>query len=216
MKSPTRPAKCLLQMYSITYKCTVNPHSVPFETESLIRVPSASLNLDSCFPVCVCVWVSMTGWRSTNTARSWRCSLESTTWVEPNAASGACGSSCTATTRRRCALTDTFSSSPKAAHLGAKVRGRTQHLRWGHPFWAICVFSLVDNLYSVSHVFVCLNLDKTNLLVCRSNQGLDVPLSPSLFKHSISQMVFHKIRKEDLEIVRFMRYVFYVCVIVSL
>ncbi|XP_062410026.1 tyrosine-protein kinase JAK2a isoform X2 [Sardina pilchardus] len=42
--------------------------------------------------------------------------------------------------------------------------------------------------------------DKTNLLVCRRNQGLDVPLSPSLFKHSISQMVFHKIRKEDLEV----------------
>ncbi|XP_063066831.1 tyrosine-protein kinase JAK2a isoform X2 [Engraulis encrasicolus] len=42
--------------------------------------------------------------------------------------------------------------------------------------------------------------DKTNLLVCRSNQGLAMPLSPSLAKHSISQMVFHKIRKEDLEI----------------
>lgn len=42
--------------------------------------------------------------------------------------------------------------------------------------------------------------DKTNLLVCRSNQGLEVPRSPSLCKHSISQMVFHKIRKEDLEI----------------
>ncbi|KAM7369104.1 hypothetical protein PAMP_013401 [Pampus punctatissimus] len=42
--------------------------------------------------------------------------------------------------------------------------------------------------------------DKSNLLVCRSNQGAEVPLSPSLHKHNISQMVFHKIRKEDLEI----------------
>uniref|UniRef100_UPI0037E7AD42 tyrosine-protein kinase JAK2a isoform X2 n=1 Tax=Semicossyphus pulcher TaxID=241346 RepID=UPI0037E7AD42 len=42
--------------------------------------------------------------------------------------------------------------------------------------------------------------DKSNLLVCRSNQGEEVPLSPSLHKHNISQMVFHKIRKEDLVI----------------
>ncbi|XP_062290858.1 tyrosine-protein kinase JAK2a isoform X2 [Scomber scombrus] len=40
--------------------------------------------------------------------------------------------------------------------------------------------------------------DKSNMLVCRSNQGAEVPLSPSLHKHDISQMVFHKIRKEDL------------------
>uniref|UniRef100_A0A665VND6 Tyrosine-protein kinase n=1 Tax=Echeneis naucrates TaxID=173247 RepID=A0A665VND6_ECHNA len=39
--------------------------------------------------------------------------------------------------------------------------------------------------------------DKSNLLVCRNNQGAEVPLSPYLHKH-ISQMVFHKIRKEDL------------------
>ncbi|XP_033503192.1 tyrosine-protein kinase JAK2a [Epinephelus lanceolatus] len=42
--------------------------------------------------------------------------------------------------------------------------------------------------------------DKSNLVVCRNNQGADVPLSPSLHKHNISQMVFHKIRKEDLVI----------------
>ncbi|XP_047425325.1 tyrosine-protein kinase JAK2a [Mugil cephalus] len=42
--------------------------------------------------------------------------------------------------------------------------------------------------------------DKSNLLVCRNNHGADVPLSPSLQKHTISQMVFHKIRKEDLVI----------------
>ncbi|KAG7498689.1 tyrosine-protein kinase JAK2-like [Solea senegalensis] len=41
--------------------------------------------------------------------------------------------------------------------------------------------------------------EKSNLLVCRNNQGAEVPLSPSLHKH-ISQMVFHKIRKEDLNI----------------
>uniref|UniRef100_A0A8C8MN70 Tyrosine-protein kinase n=1 Tax=Oncorhynchus tshawytscha TaxID=74940 RepID=A0A8C8MN70_ONCTS len=41
--------------------------------------------------------------------------------------------------------------------------------------------------------------DKSNLLVCRGNQGAEVPLSPSLHRH-ISQMVFHKIRKEDLVI----------------
>lgn len=42
--------------------------------------------------------------------------------------------------------------------------------------------------------------DKSNLLVCRNNQGAEVPLSPSLHKNSISQMVFHKIRREDLVI----------------
>ncbi|KAJ0057158.1 hypothetical protein NL108_002092, partial [Boleophthalmus pectinirostris] len=42
--------------------------------------------------------------------------------------------------------------------------------------------------------------DKSNLLVCRNSQGADVPLSPSLQKHNISQMVFHKIRREDLVI----------------
>ncbi|XP_070707260.1 tyrosine-protein kinase JAK2a [Pempheris klunzingeri] len=42
--------------------------------------------------------------------------------------------------------------------------------------------------------------DKSNLLVCRNNQGAEVPVSPSLHKHNISQMVFHKIRKEDLVI----------------
>uniref|UniRef100_A0A673WR34 Tyrosine-protein kinase n=1 Tax=Salmo trutta TaxID=8032 RepID=A0A673WR34_SALTR len=41
--------------------------------------------------------------------------------------------------------------------------------------------------------------DKSNLLVCRGNQGAEVPPSPSLHRH-ISQMVFHKIRKEDLVI----------------
>ncbi|KAI4817145.1 hypothetical protein KUCAC02_009424 [Chaenocephalus aceratus] len=40
--------------------------------------------------------------------------------------------------------------------------------------------------------------EKSNLVVCRNNHGADVPLSPSLHKHNISQMVFHKIRKEDL------------------
>ncbi|XP_054612501.1 tyrosine-protein kinase JAK2a isoform X4 [Dunckerocampus dactyliophorus] len=38
---------------------------------------------------------------------------------------------------------------------------------------------------------------KSNLLVCRNNQSPEVLLSPSLHKN-ISQMVFHKIRKEDL------------------
>ncbi|XP_036384156.1 tyrosine-protein kinase JAK2-like isoform X2 [Megalops cyprinoides] len=42
--------------------------------------------------------------------------------------------------------------------------------------------------------------DKSNLLVCRTSQGSEVPLSPSLQRHNISQMVFHKIRKEDLDI----------------
>ncbi|KAM4532916.1 tyrosine-protein kinase JAK2a [Fundulus diaphanus] len=39
--------------------------------------------------------------------------------------------------------------------------------------------------------------DKSNMLVCRNNQGTELPLSPSLHKH-ISQMVFHKIHREDL------------------
>ncbi|XP_075901103.1 tyrosine-protein kinase JAK2a isoform X2 [Nelusetta ayraudi] len=42
--------------------------------------------------------------------------------------------------------------------------------------------------------------DKSNLLVCRNNGGEDVPLSPSHHRHDISQMVFHKIRREDLDI----------------
>lgn len=40
--------------------------------------------------------------------------------------------------------------------------------------------------------------DKSNLLVSRSNETSNVCLSPSVFKH-INQMIFHKIRKEDLE-----------------
>ncbi|XP_072288666.1 tyrosine-protein kinase JAK2 isoform X2 [Eucyclogobius newberryi] len=39
------------------------------------------------------------------------------------------------------------------------------------------------------------------LLVCRSNKGSEVPQSTSLLRRNISQMVFHKIRKEDLEFV---------------
>nr|XP_019938074.1 PREDICTED: tyrosine-protein kinase JAK2-like [Paralichthys olivaceus] len=41
--------------------------------------------------------------------------------------------------------------------------------------------------------------EKSNLLVCRINQGAEAPLTPSLHKHA-GQMVFHKIRKEDLTI----------------
>lgn len=40
--------------------------------------------------------------------------------------------------------------------------------------------------------------DKSNLLVMRSNCACDVPTSPMLQRHNVSQMVFHKIRKEDL------------------
>lgn len=59
------------------------------------------------------------------------------------------------------------------------------------------------------HSFVVLTLrtpspsaERSCLLVCRSNKGPEVPLSPSANRH-ISQMVFHKIRKEDLEFVSF-------------
>lgn len=45
--------------------------------------------------------------------------------------------------------------------------------------------------------------ERSCLLVCRSNKGPEVPLSPSTNRHNISQMVFHKIRKEDLEFVSF-------------
>uniref|UniRef100_A0AAR2IJC9 Tyrosine-protein kinase n=2 Tax=Pygocentrus nattereri TaxID=42514 RepID=A0AAR2IJC9_PYGNA len=41
--------------------------------------------------------------------------------------------------------------------------------------------------------------EKSNLLVCWSNKGSEVPISPSLQRQNISQMVFHKIKKEDLE-----------------
>lgn len=43
--------------------------------------------------------------------------------------------------------------------------------------------------------------EKSNLLVCRSNRGSEVPLSSSMQRSNISQMVFHKIKKEDLELV---------------
>ncbi|XP_008416253.1 tyrosine-protein kinase JAK2 [Poecilia reticulata] len=46
-----------------------------------------------------------------------------------------------------------------------------------------------------------LSKEKSCLLICRSNKGSEVPLSPSLQRHNVSQMVFHKIRKEDLEFV---------------
>uniref|UniRef100_A0A671RUQ4 Tyrosine-protein kinase n=1 Tax=Sinocyclocheilus anshuiensis TaxID=1608454 RepID=A0A671RUQ4_9TELE len=42
--------------------------------------------------------------------------------------------------------------------------------------------------------------EKSSLLVCRSHRGLEVPLSSSLQRHNISQMVFHKIKKEDLDL----------------
>ncbi|XP_053726409.1 tyrosine-protein kinase JAK2 [Synchiropus splendidus] len=41
--------------------------------------------------------------------------------------------------------------------------------------------------------------EKTCLLVCRSNQSSEVPVSPSLNRQNFNQMVFHKIKKEDLE-----------------
>lgn len=41
--------------------------------------------------------------------------------------------------------------------------------------------------------------EKSSLLVCRKNRSTEVLLSPSLQRQNISQMVFHKIRKEDLE-----------------
>ncbi|KAK6494255.1 tyrosine-protein kinase JAK2-like isoform X1 [Huso huso] len=41
--------------------------------------------------------------------------------------------------------------------------------------------------------------DKSNLVVFRSNKGSEMPMSPVPQRHNISQMVFHKIKKEDLE-----------------
>ncbi|KAJ3604066.1 hypothetical protein NHX12_028807 [Muraenolepis orangiensis] len=41
--------------------------------------------------------------------------------------------------------------------------------------------------------------EKSCLLVCRSNKGVDVADSPSLQRHNVSQMVFHKIKKDDLQ-----------------
>lgn len=52
----------------------------------------------------------------------------------------------------------------------------------------------------VSHSGCFIGSDKSNLLVCRNNQGAEIPLAPSLHTH-ISQMVFHKIRREDLVMV---------------
>uniref|UniRef100_A0A8C6UKW7 Tyrosine-protein kinase n=1 Tax=Neogobius melanostomus TaxID=47308 RepID=A0A8C6UKW7_9GOBI len=43
--------------------------------------------------------------------------------------------------------------------------------------------------------------EMTCLLVCRSNKGAEVPQSPTMLRRNVSQMVFHKIRKEDLEFV---------------
>uniref|UniRef100_A0A673M7G4 Tyrosine-protein kinase n=1 Tax=Sinocyclocheilus rhinocerous TaxID=307959 RepID=A0A673M7G4_9TELE len=47
---------------------------------------------------------------------------------------------------------------------------------------------------------VVFQFKKSSLLVCRSHRGLEVPLSSSLQRHNISQMVFHKIKKEDLDL----------------
>ncbi|XP_037115766.1 tyrosine-protein kinase JAK2 isoform X2 [Syngnathus acus] len=41
--------------------------------------------------------------------------------------------------------------------------------------------------------------EKSCLLVCRRNKASDVPPSPSLHQPHVSQMVFHTIKKEDLE-----------------
>lgn len=65
--------------------------------------------------------------------------------------------------------------------------------------FAILTGSLVEKQVLIP-ANLCLSSDKSNLLVCRNNQGAEVQASPSLHKH-ISQMVFHKIRKEDLVIV---------------
>ncbi|KAF4077201.1 hypothetical protein AMELA_G00205350 [Ameiurus melas] len=77
---------------------------------------------------------------------------------------------------------------------------------------AKCVFSSLSELLhryqkealrSEGHIFQftkCCpprNKDKSNLLICRNDQDSDVLFSPSLLKHS--QMVFHKIHREDLQ-----------------
>ncbi|XP_060746360.1 tyrosine-protein kinase JAK2a [Tachysurus vachellii] len=77
---------------------------------------------------------------------------------------------------------------------------------------ANCVFSSLSELLhryqkealrSEGHIFQftkCCpprNKEKTNLLICRSDQVSDVPFSPSPLKHT--QMVFHKIHREDLQ-----------------
>ncbi|TSY69823.1 Tyrosine-protein kinase JAK2 [Bagarius yarrelli] len=77
---------------------------------------------------------------------------------------------------------------------------------------AKCVFSSMcellhryqkEALRSEGHIFQftkCCplrNKDKSNLLICRNDQVSDVPFSPSLLKHT--QMVFHKIHREDLQ-----------------
>ncbi|XP_077418406.1 tyrosine-protein kinase JAK2 isoform X1 [Vanacampus margaritifer] len=41
--------------------------------------------------------------------------------------------------------------------------------------------------------------EKSCLLVCRRNKASDIPPSPSLHRPNVSQMVFHTIKKEDLE-----------------
>ncbi|XP_061881048.1 tyrosine-protein kinase JAK2 [Entelurus aequoreus] len=41
--------------------------------------------------------------------------------------------------------------------------------------------------------------EKSCLLVCRRNKACELPPSPSLHRYNISQMVFHKIKREDLE-----------------
>lgn len=68
----------------------------------------------------------------------------------------------------------------------------------------MCTISVLPNV-SFEQVFKIFffspSTEKSCLLVCRSNKGPEVPLSPSLNQHNISQMVFHKIRKEDLEFV---------------
>ena len=56
----------------------------------------------------------------------------------------------------------------------------------------------------VFHYFFFSFTDKSNLLVFRTNGVSDVPTSPTLQRHNnVNQMVFHKIRNEDLIFVSF-------------
>lgn len=67
----------------------------------------------------------------------------------------------------------------------------------------LCDTIYKSNNYGLLILLICLwsVAEKSNLLVCRSNKGSEVLRSPSLQRQNISQMVFHKIRKEDLEFV---------------
>lgn len=81
--------------------------------------------------IIACIF-SMKPWWNISTARSWRPSLESSSWAAPRRASARWRNFWTATRRRRSALMDTLSSWPSAARPVPKVLTATPQTKHSH------------------------------------------------------------------------------------